>query len=75
MYKGERLTLLPLSPEEIFKDDLKRKQRERENHLRVSHIHSEGVFPQPNKTPRLQKTEPKGKEGLVMMAWKGDLKD
>jgi hypothetical protein len=75
MYKGERPTLLPLSPEEIFKDDLKKKLRERKNHLRVSHIHSEGVFPQPNKTPQLQKTEPKGKEGLVMMARKGDSKE
>jgi hypothetical protein len=75
MYKGERITLLPLSPEEILKDDLKRKQQESENHLRVSHIHSEGVIPQPNKTPHLQRTEPQGKEGLVMMARKGDFKE
>ena len=33
MYKGEQLTLLPLSPKEILNDDLKRKQRESENHL------------------------------------------
>jgi hypothetical protein len=26
MYKGERITLLPLSPEDILKDDLNRKQ-------------------------------------------------
>jgi len=32
MYKGERITLLPLSPEEIVRDDLKRKQRASENH-------------------------------------------
>ena len=75
MYKGERITLLPLTPEKILKDDLKRKQRESENQLRVSHKHSEGVFPKPNKTPHLQRTEPKGKEGLVMMARKGDLKE
>jgi hypothetical protein len=75
MYKGERITLLPLSPEDILKDDLNRKQRESENHLRVSHIHSEGVVPQQNKTPQLQRTEPQGKEGLVMMARKGDLKE
>jgi len=25
MYKGDRITLLPLSPEEILNDDLKRK--------------------------------------------------
>ena len=30
MYKGDRITLLPLSPEEILKDGMKRKQRERE---------------------------------------------
>jgi hypothetical protein len=61
MYKVERITLLALSPEEILKDDLKRKQRESENHLRVTHINSEGVFPKPYKTPRLQRIEPKGK--------------
>lgn len=75
MYKGDRITLLPLSPEEILKDDMKRKHRESENHLRVTHINSEGVFPKPNKTPQLQITEPKGKEGLVMMARKEDLKE
>jgi len=41
----------------------------------VTHKHSEGLFPKPNKTPQLQITEPKGKEGLVMMARKGDLKE
>ena len=75
MYKGERITLLPMSLEEIVRDDLKRKQRASKNHLRVTHKHSEGVFPKPNKTPQLQRTEPKGKEGLVMMARKGDLKE
>ena len=75
MYKGDRITLLPLSPEEILNDDLKRKQRESEKQLRVTHKHSEGVFPKPNKTPQLQRTESKGKEGLVMMARKGDLKE
>jgi hypothetical protein len=33
------------------------------------------VVPQQNKTPQLQRTEPQGKEGLVMMARKGDLKE
>jgi len=33
MYKGERITLLPLSPEKILKGNLKRKQRESENQL------------------------------------------
>lgn len=36
MYKDERVTLLPLSPEDILKDDLKRKQRESEKQLRVT---------------------------------------
>jgi hypothetical protein len=58
-----------------LKDDLKRKQLESENHLRVSHKNSEGLFPKPDKTPQLQRTEPKGKEGLVMMARKRDLKE
>jgi hypothetical protein len=58
MYKGEQITLLPLSLEDILKDDLRQKQRESENDLRVSHIHSKGVIPQPNKTPQLQRTEP-----------------
>jgi len=40
----------------------------------VSHKHSEGVFSKPNKTPQLQRTEPKEKEGLVMMARKGGFK-
>jgi hypothetical protein len=29
LYKAERISLLPLTPEEIMKDDLKKKQRER----------------------------------------------
>ena len=41
----------------------------------MTHINSEGVFPKPNKTPQLQITEPKGKEVLVMMARKWDLKE
>jgi hypothetical protein len=75
MYQGERITLLPLTPEEIFLDDQKRKQRESEKHLSEIHKHSEGVLPEPNKTPQPQTTKTKGKEGLVMMARKGDLKD
>jgi hypothetical protein len=31
IYKGVCITLLPLTPEEILKDDIKRKQRESEN--------------------------------------------
>ena len=75
MYKGERISLLPLTLEEILKDDLKRKQRESENQLRVTHKNSEGVIPKPNKTPQLQRTKTTGKEGLVMMARKGDLRE
>ena len=75
MYQGERITLLPLTTEEIFLDDQKRKQRESEKHLSEIHKHSEGVLPEPNKTPQPQTTKTKGKEGLVMMARKGDLKN
>jgi len=75
MYKGEQISLLPLTLEEILKDELKRKQRESENHLRVTHKNSEGVFPMPNKSPQRQTNKIKGKEGLVMMARKGDLKE
>ena len=75
MYKGERISLLPLTPEKILKDDLKRKQRESENHLQVTHKNSEGVFPKPNKTPQPQTTKTMGKDGLVVMARKGDLKE
>jgi hypothetical protein len=75
VYKGKRISLLPLTPEEILKDDLKKKQRESENHLRVTHKNSEEEFPQPNKTPQLQRTQKLGKQGLVMMARKGDLKE
>jgi hypothetical protein len=35
VYKGERFSLIPLTPEEILKDDIKKKQQESENHLRV----------------------------------------
>ena len=58
-----------------MKDDLKRKQQESENHMRVTHKNSDGVFPKPNKTPQPQSTKTKGKEALVMMARKGDLKE
>jgi hypothetical protein len=33
------------------------------------------VIPKPNKTPQLQRTKTTKKEGLVMMARKGDLKE
>jgi len=75
MYKGEQISLLPLTLEEILKDGLKRKQQESKDHLRVTHKNSEGVYPKPNKTPQPQTTKTKGKEGLVMMARTGDLKE
>jgi hypothetical protein len=40
-----------LTLEEILKDDLKKKQRESEKHLRVIHKNKE-EFPKPNKTPQ-----------------------
>jgi hypothetical protein len=63
-----------LTPKEILKDDLK-KQRESENHLRVIHKNSKEEFPKPNKTPQLSMSKTPGKEGLVMMTRKGDLKE
>jgi len=74
VYKGERISLLPLTPEEILKDDIRKKQRESEHHLRVSHKNSKEECPQPNQTPQLQRTQKPGKEGFVMMARKGDIK-
>jgi hypothetical protein len=52
VYKGERISLLPLTPEEILKDDLNKKQRESENHLRVTHKNGEEEFPKPKKNPQ-----------------------
>jgi hypothetical protein len=64
VYKGERISLLPLTPEEIMKDDLKKKQRESENHMRVTHKNSEGEFPQPQKKPTAAKNPKTGKRGV-----------
>ncbi|KAG8088439.1 hypothetical protein GUJ93_ZPchr0010g9488 [Zizania palustris] len=50
-YRGEKLTLLPLTPSEILKDDLKRKQRESEKQSCESHQHREKESPRPKKTP------------------------
>jgi hypothetical protein len=43
--------------------------------LRVIHKNSDGEFPQPHNTPQPQRTQKSGKEGLVMMARNGDLKE
>ena len=75
MYKGECISLLPLTLEEIMMDDLKKKQRESEKHLSENHKHSERVITKPNKTPQPQIAKPRGKEGLVMMTKKGDMKE
>jgi hypothetical protein len=50
-------------------------QRESAKQLRVIQKNSEGEFPQPHKTPQPQRIQKPGKEGLVMMARKGDLKE
>jgi hypothetical protein len=57
-----------------MKDDLKKKQRESEDHLRVIHKNSKEEFPKPNKTLQPPMTKTPRKEGLVMMTRKGDLK-
>jgi hypothetical protein len=67
--------LLPLTPEENTKDDLKKKRRESENHLGVIHKNNKKEFPKPNKTPQPPITKTPGKEGLVMMTRKGDLRE
>jgi hypothetical protein len=58
-----------------LKNYLKKKQQESENHLRVTHKNSKGEFPKPNKNPQPPKSKKPGKEGLVMMTKKGDLKE
>jgi hypothetical protein len=75
MYKGEHISLLPLTLEEIMNDDLKIKQWESEKQLSESNKGSETESPKPNKTPQPQKSKTLGKKGVVMMARKGDLKN
>jgi hypothetical protein len=75
VYKGERISLLPLTPEDIMNDDLKRKKRKSEKHLSDPHKTSELECPKPNKPPQPQNSKTTGKQGLVMMARKGDLKE
>lgn len=74
-YKGERISLLPLTPEEILMDDMKRKERVSEKHLSEIHQHSERENPKPNNTPQLKLTKIWGKQGLVMMARKRDMRE
>jgi hypothetical protein len=47
-----------------MKDDLKKKQRESEKHLRVIHKNSKEVFPKPNKTPQPPITKTQEKRGI-----------
>jgi hypothetical protein len=54
-----------------MKDDLKKKQQESENHLRVIHKNSKEEFPKPIKTSHPSMSKTLGKEGLVMMTRKG----
>ena len=74
-YEGERISLLPLTPEEILMDDLKKKERVSEKHLSDIHQHSERENPKPNKTPQLKLTKTWEKQGLVMMARKRDMRE
>ena len=71
-YEGDRISLLPLTPEEILMDDLKKKERVSEKHLCDIHKHSERENPKPNKTPQLKLTNTWEKHGLVMMYGKRD---
>ena len=72
-YKGGRISLFPMTPEKIWLDDMKKKERDSAKHLR-DHHHSEKVNPQANKAPQLKLTKPQEKESLVMMARKGDMR-
>jgi hypothetical protein len=55
-------------PEKIMKGDLKNKQRESKNHLRVIVKNSKEEFLKPDKTPWPPMTRTPGKEGLVMIS-------
>ena len=77
VHRGEKFTWLPMTPEEVYLDEMKRKGKkkgESDHTQRVSHQHSEGVFPQP-KAPQPNMTKPREKEGLVMTARKRDMRE
>ena len=60
VHKGEKFTWLPMTPEEVYLDEMKRKGKKRgesDHTQRVSHQHSEGVFPQPNMTKPREKRD------------------
>ena len=66
-----------MTPKEVYLGDLKRKGKKKgeiDHTQRVSHQHSEGVFPQP-KGPRPNMTKPRENHGLVMMARKRDMQE
>ena len=63
VHKGEKFIWLPMIPEEVYLDEMKRKGKkkgESDHTQRVSHQHSEGVFPQP-KAPQPNMTKPREK--------------
>ena len=66
VHKGEKFTWLPMTPEEVFVDEQKRKvqnKRESEKHSSASHNNSKGVHPQP-KAPKPNMTKPTGNTGI-----------
>jgi hypothetical protein len=72
---GEKYTWLPMTPKEVYLDEIKRKGKQKgesDHTQRVSHKQSEGVSPQP-KAPRPNISKPLEKMGLVMMARKRDI--
>ena len=70
--------MLPMTLEQVQKEEINRKGknvRESDKQSRVSHNHSERVSPQLN-APQPNKSKPKWeKNGLVLMARKGDIKE
>ncbi|XP_073362328.1 uncharacterized protein [Aegilops tauschii subsp. strangulata] len=77
VHRGEKFTWLPMTPEEVYLDEMKRKGKkkgESDHTQRVSHQHSEGLLPQP-KAPQPNMTKPQEKEELVMTARKRDMRE
>jgi hypothetical protein len=63
---GEKYTWLPMTPKEVYLDEIKRKGKQKgesDHTQRVSHKQSEGVSPQP-KAPRRNISKPQEKNGI-----------
>jgi hypothetical protein len=66
-----------MTPEEVYLDEVKRKGKQKgesDHTQRASHQQSEGVSPQP-KAPQPNKSKPREKMGLSIMARKRDTRE